>query len=793
MTLSNRSVCLYVDGAQNPFQLERGIARYVSEHARAIHALAPSLLHSALLNPGLSLTGNLSSFLGTGLLSWGTESQAAGRPSIGDPRVYHIMSPFELGTPIDVLWPQWARNPRIATVVTLYDLIPLVFADHYLQHPVMRAVYTARLELIRHVDRILALSQNTAGDAIERLAVPPERVQVIHAGTSEHFAGMYSSPAAAWTQLSRHLKVVRPGFMLYVGGADFRKNMEGMIAGFGRLPPELRAQHQLVIVCNLNPGQHESLRGEAERAGVSPRELVLTGHVSDADLGALYRACTLFVFPSFYEGFGLPILEAMSCGAPVAASATTTAPEVLGNLEGTFDPHDPTSIAACLADIVSSPETLDRLTARSRRRVAQYTWKRVAEQSIEAYEQAVADTLRWRSRRPRIALVTPWPPEQSGIADYNLRLAAELGQRIAVDIIVGRPVEQYAAPLEKGVRLIHDRDFERLPGLLHHDRVLYCMGNSPFHGYIYELLKRRPGAVVLHDVQLLTGFYGWYAGVERPEDPQRALADRVHAMYGERLPPDALQAGGAALNRPAALGIYMTRELQSYAEQCFVHSRFARDVLELDRGPLDRQVPVSVLPFGMPHAAEAPRGFATSSPLVITLGFVHEVKGIAGLIDAFGLLAAEIPTARLMIAGPFIDPAESERWHRYARDHAPDVNIEIPGEVSKERYAELLRTADLAVQLRLVSNGEASAAVADCLAAGVPTIVTDLGWTSELPSSVVEKVPPTVGPHQLKDRMRTLLSYASKRAVMSRLALEHARDCSFSRVADAYLDALRLR
>ena len=233
----------------------------------------------------------------------------------------------------------------------------------------MRAFYAARVELIRHVDGVLALSQHTAKDAVERLQVSPDRVHVINAGTSEHFAAMYPSPAAAWAHISRHLKAVRPGFLLYVGGADFRKNMEGMIAGFGRIPATLRAGHQLVIANILNPGQAELLRREADRAGIEPDELVLTGHVSDADLGALYHACALFVFPSFYEGFGLPILEAMSCGAPVAASAATSVPEVLGDLEGTFQPHDPDSIASCLAGILSSPELLDRLKARSGRRV----------------------------------------------------------------------------------------------------------------------------------------------------------------------------------------------------------------------------------------------------------------------------------------------------------------------------------------------------------------------------------------------------------------------------------------
>ncbi len=790
MTLRSRSVCLYVDGAQNPFQIERGIGRYVSEHAGAIEALAPSLLHSVLLNPGLPLTGNLSSFLGKGLLSWNSASRVSDLARSEPPLVYHIMSPFE-STAIDVMWPGWARDSRIATVVTLYDLIPLIFPDQYLRDVGLRAFYAGRLELVRHADGALALSQHTANDAVERLQVSPERVHVIHAGTSEHFAGMFPSVAAAWAHLSRHLKSVRPGFVLYVGGADFRKNMEGLIAGFGRVPVALRGEHQLVIANILMGGQAESLRDQAIVAGLGPDELVLTGHVSDFELGALYRACTLFVFPSFYEGFGLPMLEAMSCGAPVVASATTTGPEVLGDLEGTFEPHDPDSIASCLAAVLSSPEALERLRARSRRRVAQYTWRRVAEESIVGYERAVAGIARRRSRRPRIALVTPWPPERSRVAEYNLRLAAELGRRVDVDVVVGRPVDLYAAPSGRGVRLIDVREFEQLGELRQHDRVLYCMGNSEFHCHVYELLRRLPGAVVLHDVRL-TGFYRWYAGVERPEEPEQALVERIGAMYGDRLPAEALQGLGSAFDRQAALGIYMTRELQSYAERCFVHSRFAREVLELDRGPLDREVRVSVLPLGIRDADGAPRQAAGPSPLVVSFGLAPEVTEIATLIDAFALLAGAMPAARLVVADRAGDPAESDRWQGYVREHAPQANIDLSDEFSADRYAELLGSADLAVQLQPSSGGEAPATVSDCLAGGLPTIVTDLGWASELPAEVAEKVPPGVTAGQLKDRIITLLADNGKRAAISRAALEHARACSFSTVADAYLHALGL-
>lgn len=789
MTLPSRSICLYVDGAQNPSSLDRGIGRLVSEHARAIHMLAPSVLHSVLLNPDRSLTGNLSSFLGSGLLGWGPGSRSADRLPSDLPRVYHIMSPFE-PTPADAMWPRWARDSRIATVVTLYDLIPLIFADRYLRDVSVRAWYMGRLELIRHADVVLSISEYTAQDAVEHLNIPAERLQVIHAGASEHLAEMYSSAAAAWAQLSRELRAVRPGFMLYVGAVEFRKNIGGLIAGFARLPPALRAQHQLVIVCALDPRQRARLQAEAAGRGVGPDELVLTGRVSDPDLGALYRACTLFVYPSFYEGFGLPIIEAMSSGAPVAASATTTGPEVLGDLEGTFDPHDPDSIASCLAGILTSPDVMDRLRARSRRRVAEYTWRRVAELSIGAYERAIDIAGRRARRRPRIALVTSWPPDGSRIADYNLRIAAELGQRVDVDVVVRDPAEVYPAAAERGVRLMGVRDFEQHRALRQHDRVLYCMDNSQAHAHVYELLRHHPGAIVLHDV-MMADFYLWYASVTRPDDPHRALAERIHEMYGHRLPPDATDGGSLTLERQLALGIYMTRELQALAEQCFVHSKSASEVLELDRGLLDQHVRISVLPFAMPEATEAPRGPVTSSPLVISLGDLDATNDIASLINAFGQLAFDMPDARLVIAGR-IDTDDPQRWHRYAAERVPHANIDLPGEVGAECYGELLRTADLAAELRLVSTGDASAAVADCLASGLPTIVTDLGWARELPADVVEKVPPGAGPNQLKNRMANLLAEGNRRQAMSQAAVEHARRHNFSRVADAYLDALGL-
>jgi hypothetical protein len=121
------------------------------------------------------------------------------------------------------------------------------------------------------------------------------------------------------------------------------------------------------------------------------------------------------------------------------------------------------------------------------------------------------------------------------------------------------------------------------------------------------------------------------------------------------------------------------------------------------------------------------------------------------------------------------DEAGLDHWRAFARERAPRATVEIPGHVDAERWSDLLARADLAVQLRVVSNGEASAAVCDCLAAGIPTIVSDIGWMGELPRDAVVHVPLDVGAEPLSECMHGLLVEQTARAALSLAALAHAR------------------
>jgi glycosyltransferase involved in cell wall biosynthesis len=781
-------VWLDAQGAQNRAHFDRGIPRFINEQLRHVVQQAPDQIRAVALNPALPLTGNLNWLLGSGRIRW--DGGLGPRPT-PLPRIYHAMSPFELDRSLDDLWPRWARSPDVKTVITLFDLIPLVFADHYLRDPMIRSRYLARSELVRNADQVLAISQTTADDATRLLDVPPERITVIDAGVSNQFADAYGSKDEARHIVNRRLPELRPGFLLYVAGIEFRKNIERLIAAYGLTSPAFRTRHQLVITCRLRPEDAAHLGRCRKEAGVSAADLVLTGYVTDAELAALYRTCELFVFASLYEGSGLPILEAMACDVPVIASKTATSPEILGDDAGLFDPYDPYDIARVLEATPADEPLMERLRERSRERVTHYTWDHVAERTLEGYERVAARSARRpRSRRPRIAMFTPWPPEASGIAAYNLRLVRELGRSIDVDIVVGQRENAYAPPQEAGVQLVPIHDLRGREALRAYDRLVYCMGNSDFHGYIYESLRHRRGVVIAHDVRL-TGFYGWYAGRERPEDPAGRLDERIRAMYGNRL--GALPDGYAPTpETQSALGIYMTQEIQEYAEHIVVHSRYARDILCLDRPQVRSAPPVTVLPLAFPSTS-ADREPATepAAPLVVSFGVVSSVKNPQVLIEAFALLARERRGARLVFAGG-AEESELARWRAVAADAGVADRVELLGHTSERRWEQLLRVADLAIQLRSISNGEASAAVTECLAAGLPTIVTDHGWAAELPAEAVIGVPVELTAPVLAGAMRSVIDAPSLAAALSKSGREHAESNSFPAMAERYLELLGL-
>lgn len=368
-------VVLDVQAVQSPDHRGRGIGRWVTEYALGLCAAAPDLVGGLLLNPALPVPrgDDIDALRATGLL------RPAGPTATREAAVYHVLSPFELHQALDGVWPGFATQLRLA--VTLYDLIPEVLADRYLADPGYRRRYRARQQLVRSADAVLAISEATRRDGIGRLGLDPDRVTTVGTGIGDAFRPP-ASRGEALVCAQRGIGRLQPGFLLGVGGEDDRKNLEGLVAAYALLHRTLRDAHQLVVACHLTDGYRDHLLRRAAGAGVGPR-VVLTGFVDDATLVALYQSTDLFVFPSFYEGFGLPVAEAMACGAPAVGSSSSALGEIVPPA-GQFDPADPASIARTIERALTDPPTRAALAGAAQ--APPPTWQQVVERALPVYE-----------------------------------------------------------------------------------------------------------------------------------------------------------------------------------------------------------------------------------------------------------------------------------------------------------------------------------------------------------------------------------------------------------------------
>jgi glycosyltransferase involved in cell wall biosynthesis len=313
------------------------------------------------------------------------------------------------------------------------------------------------------------------------------------------------------------------------------------------------------------------------------------------------------------------------------------------------------------------------------------------------------------------------------------------------------------------------------------------MGNSGFHDYVYELLKEHPGTVWLHDVRL-TDFYHWYY---RQLDRDLTTLPEELLPWARRYPDyeNALIVRDSVTQHQQS--IYLAGEVASYAQRIVVNSRFAKELMEIEGG---RSVPVVALPFAAPPVVRASSamtwpelaskyGLDQFASLVISSGYVTPLKCPESVIDAFAAVASANRNLALAFVGP-CEPEYQRQLERRTYQFGIEDRVRFTGHVEEAEFNSWLAVARCAVQLRFPTNGESSAAVMRCLAAGIPTIVSDHGPLRELPDDAVVKVPAPVEPAVLANALLRLLSDDQACEGLRRGALRYAQGVSFEAVAD---------
>jgi len=299
------------------------------------------------------------------------------------PDVVHITSAVE-GFIDDAVIGRPLEHKRAIVSVTLYDLIPLTNPQQYLDHAQYKQYYMDIVGSFKDHGVLLAISECARQEALSLLPLDQDKVFNVSGAADAIF-----QPVALTEQARAALKSkfgLRDAFVLYSGGADERKNLSRLIVAFADVKREVN-DVQLVFAGKMSQHIVERYRGEALAQGLAEDDLVFTGFITDEELVALYNTCRLYVFPSWHEGFGLPPLEAMKCGAPVIGANTSSVPEVIGWDEATFDPLDTASIAQKMNQALVDDGFREAMVKHGLERAKLFSWDLTGKAAIAAFEQ----------------------------------------------------------------------------------------------------------------------------------------------------------------------------------------------------------------------------------------------------------------------------------------------------------------------------------------------------------------------------------------------------------------------
>ncbi len=703
------------------------------------------------------------------------------------PDVIHICSLFE-GYVDDGVTSIGRFDKTTAVSVTLYDLIPLLNPDHYLKpKPRYEQYYLRKIESLKKAELFLAISEYSRKEAVSALGLPDGKAICVPTAI-DSFAPQVISEETARRIRSR-FSITHP-FVLYIGGVDERKNLPRLIQAYAALPKKLRENHQLVFAGKMPEGYMARFKHLAQSAGLKANELVFTGYINDEELIQLYNLCQLYIFPSWHEGFGLPALEAMACGAPVIGANTTSLPEVIGLDEALFDPFDVGAITAKLSKALQDEAFRRCLREHGLQQAKKFSWDETARRAISAWE-SMQITLPERQRtlpagrKPRLAFISPMPPQRTGIADYSAELLPALSHFYHIELVVAQDAvdEQRIG----GYAQVRDVAWFRAHAA-EIDRVLYHMGNSPYHQHMLSLMEEIPGVVVLHDFYLghLMAWMELHGGAGHIW--ARALYDThgygaVQARYQD--------------TEAAKRHFPVNGHVMQHALGIIVHSEHSRQLARQWYGECwgnNWRVipPVRVPAQGVDRLrAREQLGFDERDVLVCSFGFLGESKLNHRLVQAWLMSALAADThCHLVFVGENHGGNYGADVVKRIKESGLERRIRITGYAAPALFEQYLAAADIAVQLRTQSRGETSRTVLDCMNYGLPTIVNDHGSMAELDDDAVWMLPDEFDDAMLVDALEQLWRSPEKRRQLGeqarkRILEHHAPDMCALKYAEA--------
>jgi len=273
-------------------------------------------------------------------------------------------------------------RPGVKKIITVHDLSFLRYPEFFSSRKNFWHKALGVKRALREADRIVAVSQNTKNDIIELVGASPEKISVVYSGNN---LSKREVSAAEVDNFSKEKNITGP-FILYLGTIEPRKNIGGLIQAFNRLKSDGKFSDLKLVLAGARGWKNRLIDQEWDRSPYKT-DIIFLGYISKKEQEILYSSAQVFVYPSYYEGFGFPPLEAMAYGLPVICSNVSSLPEVVGEAAILIDPQQPAEIAAALKLVLSDGELRAALKAKGQERANLFSWNKAAEQYLKLFRE----------------------------------------------------------------------------------------------------------------------------------------------------------------------------------------------------------------------------------------------------------------------------------------------------------------------------------------------------------------------------------------------------------------------
>lgn len=611
-----------------------------------------------------------------------------------------------------------AKKGKTKFVATIFDLIPLVMKDVYfaLWPDFIKDEYNEKLEILKNYDHLFPISESTKNDIISLTSISKNKQTVVFCGVNSKFKP-YPFPKV----------VVEEKYILYIGGFDPRKNMFRAIDAFSlflKKYNEENIDYKLYLVCSLNDDSRNELLEYAKKQDVES-SLVLTGFVEEKELLKLYQKARCFFFPSLYEGFGLPILEALASGLPIASADNSSLPEVAGDYAHYFDAYNTEEMAISLQKTLQEDMTLEARTKRYNY-ASQYTWETPAQILLDGMLNL--DSKRVSKKSKKIAWVSPLPPQRSGISNYSKILLLAMKDDVMIDIYYDniKPEKELVDaftvfPLKK-----LDKNFDE------YDEVIYHLGNnSEFHTNIYKYAWNYPSTVVIHDWNIHPFMQHSFLGTKDSSYYEDAMK-----IYGKDGLNELEQI--KKIGHPDIWKFPMSDAIAQRSKRVVVHHQWVKSqFLKKDN--------VEVIPH-FSYIKEKP-----TDTEIKNFKAKHHIQKDEFLISVFGdINTNKLPGIQVEAIKILIDlgypikfifagkvQVDTKVLFEQLQGTMYENKITATGYLGDMEYLSCLYASDLIINLRNPSMGEASGTLMQAFFASKAVIIGDLNQYKEFPDDVV--------------------------------------------------------